>query len=193
MGLASNGMTLCYAFAAFLKQLVFAVAELLNKTIIFSDCLQAYGDAVIDEAPLLFISNYHCTVFLKRSEHVHNKTLWASEPIWWDQQHPSARSCWLKFLCVADEMQEVKAKLPRMVVPRTADGYMLPKVSVVVPHPAPNRSLRPRPQKTIRLMASSITRKGYDVVPCKPAYGTSTSSLQQQLAGSVEGDIFALY
>ena len=73
-------------------------------------CLQAYGDAVIDEAPLLFVSNYHCTVFLKRSQHVHDKKLWASEPIWWDRQHPSAPSCWLRCLRAADEMQAQVAK-----------------------------------------------------------------------------------
>lgn len=32
--------------------------------------LQAYGDAVIDEAPMFIISNHHVTVFLKRSEDV---------------------------------------------------------------------------------------------------------------------------
>ncbi len=57
--------------------------------------LQVYGDAVIDEAPMLIISNYHATVFLKRSEHVQDKRLWASRPVWWDQQQPTARSCWL--------------------------------------------------------------------------------------------------
>ena len=44
-------------------------------------CMQVYGDAVMDEAPLLILTNYHVTVFLKRSEHVHDKRLWASEPV----------------------------------------------------------------------------------------------------------------
>lgn len=135
--------------------------------------LQAHGDAVIDEAPLLFVSNYNCTVFLKRSEHVHNKTRWAFEPVWWDQQHPSASSCWLKFLCVADEMQDTKPRLARMVVPRTANGYMPPQISIVDPHLAADRSLRPRPQPAIRLLASSIARKGHELVPEKTTYGTS--------------------
>ena len=26
-------------------------------------CMQVYGDAVIDEAPLLILTNYHVTVF----------------------------------------------------------------------------------------------------------------------------------
>ena len=98
----------------------------------------------------------------------------------------------LKFLCVADEMQEVKPKLPRMVVPRTADGFILPKVSAVDPHVALNRNLRPRQQKATKLLASSTTGKGYDVASYKPAYGTSTNSLQQQPACSMEGDIFSL-
>ena len=44
-------------------------------------CMHVYGDAVMDEAPLLILTNYHVTVFLKRSEHVHDKRLWASEPV----------------------------------------------------------------------------------------------------------------
>ncbi|KAL0028592.1 hypothetical protein WJX79_004062 [Trebouxia sp. C0005] len=152
---------------------------------------QAYGDAVIDEAPLLFVSNYSCTMLLKRSEHVHNETRWAFEPIWWDQQHPSARSCWLKFPCVADEMQDTKPRLPRTVVPRTANGYILPQISIVDSHLAANRSLCPRPQPTIRLMASSITHKGYELVPNKTAYvqaQTACSSSQlAQWKGAVAG------
>ena len=122
--------------------------------------LQAYGDAIIDEAPLLFVSNYHCTVFLKRSEHVHNKQLWASEPIWWDQQQPSARSCWLRFLQVADELQDMKPRLPRMVVPRTAGGYVLPRVGIEAPPLPMKKNLRLRAQPAIRLIASSGSRKG---------------------------------
>lgn len=132
---------------------------------------------------MLFVSNYSCTVLLKRSEHVHNETRWAFEPIWWDQQHPSARSCWLKFPCVADEMQDTKPRLPRTVVPRTANGYILPQISIVDSHLAANRSLCPRPQPTIRLMASSITHKGYELVPNKTAYvQAQTACSSSQLA-----------
>ena len=151
-------------------------------------CLQAYGDAVINEAPVLFVSNYHCTVFLKRNQHVHNKKLWASEPIWWDRQHPSARSCWLRFLRAADEMQDIKPRLPRMVVPRTADGCILPQVKMVDASLVAKRGLRPRPQPTIRLMASSINWKGYRLSHKPTGNGTSATGLQQQLAGTTAGD-----
>ena len=50
--------------------------------------MQVYGDAVMDEAPLLILTNYPVTVFLKRSEHVHDKRLWASEPVWWGSAAP---------------------------------------------------------------------------------------------------------
>ena len=152
-------------------------------------CLQAYGDAVVDEAPLLFISNYECTVFLKRSVHVYNKTLWASEPIWWDQQHPSACACWLQFLHLADEMQDRKPKLLRREVPRTANGYMPPQLSIVDPPLEVKKGLRPRAQPAIMLMASSESHKGYDLVRSTPH---ATSSLQQQPAGTVKGDMFSL-
>ncbi len=84
--------------------------------------LQAYGDAVIDEAPMFIISNYHVTVFLKRSEDVQDKRLWASQPVWWDQQQPSARSCWLWALHEATQKQHLKCKLPRLAVPQTDIG-----------------------------------------------------------------------
>lgn len=32
--------------------------------------VQVYGDAVLDEAPLLILTNYHVTVFLRRSSNV---------------------------------------------------------------------------------------------------------------------------
>lgn len=57
--------------------------------------LQAYGDAVIDEALMLITSTYPVTVSLKRSEIVQDKRLWASQPVWWDQEEPSARCCWV--------------------------------------------------------------------------------------------------
>ena len=88
--------------------------------------LQAYGDAVIDEAPMFIISNYHVTVFLKRSEDVQDKRLWASQPVWWDQQQPSARSCWLWALHEATQLQHVKCKVSRLAVPQTDIGYDTP-------------------------------------------------------------------
>ena len=138
---------------------------------------------------MLFVSNYHCTVFLKRSRHVHNKKLWASEPIWWDRQHPSARSCWLRFLRAADEMQDIKPRLLRMVVPRTADGYILPQVKDVDASLAAKRGLRPRPQPTIRLMASSSNRKGYQLCYEPTGNAASATGLQQDLAGTTAGEI----
>ncbi|KAL0043295.1 hypothetical protein WJX79_000713 [Trebouxia sp. C0005] len=141
---------------------------------------QVYGDAVIDEAPLLFVSNYHSTVFLKRSERVCNKQRWASDPIWWDRQQPSARSCWLTFLRLADEKQVVKARLPRTAVPRTADSYVLTQVSSKDRPLATKRSVRTRSQPAIKLMASSSTRKGYEAFHDKAASSITAGRLQQQ-------------
>jgi len=85
--------------------------------------LQVYGDAVMDEAPLLILTNYHVTVFLKRSGNVLDKRLWASEPIWFDQTDPPARASWLHALQQAEELRDLKQRLPRARVPPTAEGY----------------------------------------------------------------------
>lgn len=172
----------------FYTQLVFATAKVL-VALMLPACLQVYGDAVIDKAPLLFVSNYHSTVFLKRSEHVCNKQLWASEPIWWDRQQPSARSCWLTLLRLADEKQVVKARLPRMAVPRTADGCVLTQVSSKDRPLATKRSLCTRSQPAIKLMASSSTGKGYEAFHHKAASGMTAGRLQQQPLGTAIGDI----
>ncbi|KAA6418757.1 MAG: hypothetical protein FRX49_11245 [Trebouxia sp. A1-2] len=161
------------------RQLVFATAKVVVALILLA-CSQVYGDAVIDEAPLLFVSNYHSTVFLKRSERVCNKQRWASDPIWWDRQQPSARSCWLTFLRLADEKQVVKARLPRTAVPRTADSYVLTQVSSKDRPLATKRSVRTRSQPAIKLMASSSTRKGYEAFHDKAASSITAGRLQQQ-------------
>lgn len=106
----------------------------------------------IGEAPMLIISNYYVTVFLKRNEHVHDKRLWASQPVWWDQQQPTARSCWLWALHEATQMQHLKRKLPRMVVPQTCKGYDIPVTSKQVQNSS-REKLQQRAQPAIRLMA----------------------------------------
>jgi hypothetical protein len=78
---------------------------------------------------MFIISNYHVTVFLKRSEDVQDKRLWASQPVWWDQEQPSARSCWLWALHEATQMQHLKCKLSRLAVPQTDIGYETPVIS----------------------------------------------------------------
>ena len=85
-------------------------------------CPQVFGDAVIDEAPLLILTNYHVTVFLKRSDDARDKQLWASAPIWYDQTDPPPRACWAHGLQQAAELRSLKQKLPRALVPPTAKG-----------------------------------------------------------------------
>ena len=82
--------------------------------------MQAYGDAILDEAPLLVLTNYHATVFLRRSGDVRDARLRASEPVWIDQTDPPARACWLHALCQAGELRGLKRQLPRAGVPPTA-------------------------------------------------------------------------
>ena len=77
----------------------------------------------MDEAPLLILTNYHVTVFLKRSEDVQDKRLWASEPIWYDQTDPPARASWVHGLQQAKELRDLKRRLPRAIVSPTVEGY----------------------------------------------------------------------
>lgn len=78
---------------------------------------------------MFIISNYHVTVFVKRSEDVQDKRLWASHPIWWDQQQPSARSCWLWALHEATQLQHLKCKLSHLAVPQTCIENDTPVIS----------------------------------------------------------------
>lgn len=85
--------------------------------------LQVYGDAVMDEAPLLIVTNFHVTVFMRRSDNVLDKKLFASEPIWFDQTDPPLRACWVHALQQAQELRDLKRRLPRAVVPPTVEVY----------------------------------------------------------------------
>ena len=77
----------------------------------------------MDEAPLLILTNYHVTIFLKRSDNVQDKRLWASEPVWFDQTEPPARASWVHGLQQAQELRNLKQSLPRAIVPPTVQGY----------------------------------------------------------------------
>ena len=85
--------------------------------------LQVYGDAVMDEAPLLILTNYHVTIFLKRSDNVQDKRLWASEPVWFDQTDPPARASWVHGLQQAEELRDLKRRLPHAIVPPAIQRY----------------------------------------------------------------------
>lgn len=94
--------------------------------------MQAYGDAVLDEAPLLVVSNFRQTYFVRRNIHdVADKTLYASPLIAHD--HPAdvlpPLAAWLYVLRLAHDWSEqgVKQTLPCNQVPVTpAQGYTLP-------------------------------------------------------------------
>ena len=84
--------------------------------------LQVYGDGVMDEAPLLILTNYHVTFFLRRSATVVDKRLWASPAVWWDQTEPPPRVCWLYALQQAEQLRQLKALLLRVAVPLHPNG-----------------------------------------------------------------------
>ena len=81
--------------------------------------LQVYGNAVLDEAPVFFLTNYHVVIFFRRSDDVRDTRLWASSPIWFDQINVPARVYWVYALHQAMQLSSLKAKLPRELVPHT--------------------------------------------------------------------------
>ena len=150
--------------------------------------LQAYGDAVLDEAPIFFLTNYQVTVFLKRSADVMDKRIWASDPIWFDQTNPPARACWVHGLRLAEQMEPLKRNLPRAVVPPTLEGYLI-QLRPQQAHHSDNqaahadsvsaRRVRRRimPTVNVRLRACSASGKG-DEPACEglPAAAEQTAS-----------------
>ena len=79
--------------------------------------VQAYGMAVVDEAPVFVVTSYNVSVFFKRSDAVEDKRLWASEPVWINQSDPPACAMWAHALQKAEELRSLKAVLPRTKVP----------------------------------------------------------------------------
>ncbi|DBB14860.1 TPA: hypothetical protein ACH3X3_004464 [Trebouxia sp. C0006] len=72
---------------------------------------QAYGDAVVEEAPIFAISNYDVTFFCRRHlSEVGDKRIWASPPIAWNGASLPPRAAWLHFLAVAQECCAAKSK-----------------------------------------------------------------------------------
>ena len=107
-----------------------------------------------------------------------DKRLWASEPVWWDRQHPSARSCWLRAFQVAQDVAGWKSKLPRLAVPQTVDGYSL-SISQSQPVQPAARRFRERTAPVIQLKASSAGHKGYDMVALGVTQLQAQSSKEQ--------------
>ncbi len=95
--------------------------------------LQAYGDAVAEEAPLFALSTYNATIFCRRDfSNVRNKDIWASPTITWDSPLLPPRAAWLYFMSVAQNCRAngVKSRLRREQVP----SMPLPDHSLPVSH-----------------------------------------------------------
>ena len=155
--------------------------------------LQVYGDGVMDEAPLLILTNYHVTFFLRRSGNVLDKRLWASPAVWWDQAEPPARVCWLYALQQAQELQLLKPLLRRVAVPRTLAGYPLPQqldsigktASSSAPRPSKRqRSAQQAAQPVTVLEAQAKTGKGHEEL--------TAAAAAEQLEPAVEGGLLPL-
>lgn len=89
--------------------------------------LQAYGDAVQDECPLLLVSNYRSTFLLLRHTDVTNKRLKVAQWTWDDAGVPPL-GAFLYVLKLASDLwhQGVKQQLSRLRVPVTpTEGYRL--------------------------------------------------------------------
>jgi hypothetical protein len=89
--------------------------------------LQAYGDAVLDECPLLLVSNYCSTFLLMRQKEVTNKHLKVAQWTWDDAAVPPL-GAFLYVLNLASDLhrQGIKQQLSRERVPITpTEGYRL--------------------------------------------------------------------
>ena len=89
--------------------------------------LQAYGAAVVEEAPIFAITNYEVTFFCRRHlTDVKDTRIWASPPIAWNSASLPPRAAWLHFLAVAQHCRSVYSEslLRRDEVPSTSpSGY----------------------------------------------------------------------
>ncbi|KAL0029935.1 hypothetical protein WJX77_008287 [Trebouxia sp. C0004] len=83
---------------------------------------------------------------------------------------------------VAKEMQHITCKLPRMVVPQTAEGCTILVSSKRALQPL-EKKLRPQAQPAIRLMASSDTFKGYEQVIKGVTQDAAPASTEHHSAG----------
>ncbi len=60
--------------------------------------VQVFGYAVEEEVALAAVTNYLVTLFIRRSMDVKDKTIYVSDPVWFDQTQPPAKACWLNFM-----------------------------------------------------------------------------------------------
>lgn len=92
--------------------------------------VQAYGDAVAEEAPLFAITNYEVTIFCHRNFcDAVDKRIWASPPVPWNGTALPPCAAWLHFMAVGQQCHDarVKSNLSRDSVPCTPlSGYALP-------------------------------------------------------------------
>ena len=88
---------------------------------------QVYGDGVMDEAPLLIITNYHVTFLEAQPVMCLTSACGHRQQSGGTRQSPPARVWWLHALQQAQELQLLKASLRRVAVPHTLAGYALPQ------------------------------------------------------------------
>ena len=67
---------------------------------------------------------------MRRSADLADKRLWASPAVWWDQTGPPPRVCRLYALQQAEQLQQLKASLPRVAVPHIQAVPPLPQQQV---------------------------------------------------------------
>ncbi|CAL5225154.1 g7934 [Coccomyxa viridis] len=81
---------------------------------------QAWGYAVKEQVALVAVTTYKFTIYMMRAPLQYGpKALLISDPIWWNQQNPSARACMLHFMSLAHERFPEKQQLAEAQVPAT--------------------------------------------------------------------------
>lgn len=167
--------------------------------------MQAFGDSVMDECPLMLISNWHSTSVLKRDiTDVRKKKLTVAH--WgWESTDPPPLGAFLYVLKVAHTMwhDKVKLKLPRSGVPVTpSSGYVFSCGSRRVLLHTKFGGMRDMPTRQLPIRSSKrncqtqdagntkagseleFSHSSHDHEPVQPIVPSSIGSLQLQTCSS---------
>ncbi len=60
--------------------------------------MQAFALAVEEQVTHVALSSYELTIFIKRSLDITEKIIYISDPVWANQEQPSAKAYWLTFV-----------------------------------------------------------------------------------------------
>ena len=123
----------------------------------------------------MIVTNYEGAIFMRRMGNVQDKAILASPTIWWNQQSPPARVCWLYMLQLAADLLPLKLSLKRELVPPTFEGY--PVRPQQAERSGQEHRLRSPAPKYAMLQAKVSSAKGFQLL--SPSSCISTAAAQR--------------